>query len=48
MYIPEFICGMAAMILIEIVLVFIAVAIHSAGEDKEQCKDAVSEKESHS
>lgn len=26
----------------------IAVAIHSAGEDKEQCKDVVLEKESHS
>lgn len=48
MFVPEFVCGMIAMVLIEIMPVVIAVAIHSAGKEEKQDKDAVSEKESHS
>lgn len=35
MFVPEFVCGMIAMVLIEIVLVIIAVAVHSVRKGRE-------------
>ncbi|MCI9095503.1 MAG: hypothetical protein HFI95_04715 [Lachnospiraceae bacterium] len=44
MFVPEFVCGMIALFLLEIILTVIA-AVISLRKSKKQCKDAVSEKE---
>ncbi len=45
MYVPEFICGMITMVLIEIILIIIAAVIYSGRKDKDQCEDQIEESE---